>query len=248
MAPSRKAIFCRDCGRKFYDGLELRRHVREKHQFEERQEDRGREEPDKRKHRCERCKYKTTRSSNLRRHMMLVHEKNFCSRDPLGLDVTSTGTSQGLHPISPVAISVTTSNGFQTPPAPQRPSGKPLAMLMQSMEDTDEEEEKPTSPAQPTETPLTQPLPEPVLSLSSAFSSRPEPASSPSALSTQLVPSSVSSESSSGSILVTVVEKRVQRFYSRGKLIRQKDSTETFLQLVPAAWDQQQDCHHQLQK
>nr|XP_054763566.1 uncharacterized protein LOC129270190 [Lytechinus pictus] len=148
---------------------------------------------------------------------MLVHEKDICSRDPLGLDVSS--MSQGLHPISPVAISITTSNGFQTPPAPQHPSGKPLAMLLQSMEDT--EEEKPTSSAQTTnypETPLTpQPRPEPVPSPSSVPSSRPAPASSPSS-----VPSS---RPATSSIAPESVEKRVQRFYSRGKLIRQKELT-----------------------
>lgn len=211
-------VYCSKCGRKCQDDRDLRKHLNEHHYR------------DDRVHACRRCHYRSSRSSNLQRHYRLVHEKEH-RKDPLCLQIDMPLPSTS----SPAAVSVHASpSKFDSP---KRMTGKPLAMLLQSMQDSDDNDvdEKPIVSA-PTRSPEQTPQ------LITTSTSNNDPAIIPE------IPVTLPQPSTEPRILVSVVEQKILKCYSKGRLIRQMDSTETYLQHVPASWDRDLECHHELRK
>ena len=217
-------LTCRKCGEEFQTRKELFQHLESEH-FRNKE------------YRCQDCSYKSSRSSNLNRHRLLVHEE-LPSPSPIRINVPVPPTTACIKPVSP-AISLACSPSFENetlppPPAP-RLSGKPLAMLRQSYgRDEDVSSEAPSDPEE--ETMGNQPEEPPKVPVAlTAVTEVP---------STQLSTPATSSDT----ILVTVVEKTVTRYYSEGLVIRQTDVTNTFTASVPSSWNKNVVCHYGMKK
>ena len=158
------------------------------------------------------------------------------------------------------AISITCSPSLSTSP---RLTGKPLAMLWQSMpgeqesESADSEEDEDTPPPSPstqTECEQEEQDGQPLQPLVEDHTDNAERANEEGKAPPQHLPEVQIMKQKplnihiNGKMLVTLVERKTSRYFSDNVCIKQTDITDTYPVLVPAEWDKSVPCNYGLKQ